>query len=98
MGEKENKKMLVIFAVIVSMLLVILISILALDVPAIPVCVVVLLVAGISICLQDVPIWLHALAVVALVLAGFFTGNIIFMLLCSIIYVVGIFAFKFLRG
>lgn len=97
MGETENKKMLILFGVIVVTLLVILTSILGLGMPPVPVCVIVLLEAGIVVCLHDVPIWLHALVVIAQMIAGFATGNMIFMLLCCVIYLVGILALRLLR-
>lgn len=97
MQETENKKMLILFGVIVTTLLVILVSILKLDIPAVPVCVIVLLEAGIVVCLHDVPIWLHGLVVIAQVIAGFATGKAVFMLLCCVIYLVGILALRLLR-
>ena len=98
MGETENKKMLILFGVIVATLLVILTSILALGIPAVPVCVIVLLEAGIAVCLHDVPIWLHGLVVLAQVIAGLATGKLVFMLLCCVIYLVGILGFKLVRN
>lgn len=97
MGETENKKMLILFGVIVTTLLVILVSILGFGIPAVPVCVIVLLEAGIVTCLHDVPIWLHGIVVIAQVAAGFATGNAVFMLLCCVIYLVGILALRLLR-
>ena len=98
MEAVENKKMLVLFGVIVTTLLVILTSILALGVPAIPVCIIVLLEVGIVATLHDVPIWLHGAVVIAQIVAGALVGNLIFMILCAIIYLVGIFSFRFFRG
>ena len=98
MQATENKKMLILFGMIVTTLLVILTSILWLNIPAVPVCVIVLLEAGIVACLHDVPIWAHGVVVAAQIIAGVLTGNIVFMLLCSVMYVVGIFALKFYRA
>lgn len=97
MGETENKKMLILFGVIVVTLLVILTSILWLGMLPVPVCVIILLEAGIIVCLHDVPIWLHGLVVIGQMVAGFATDNLIFMLLCCVIYLVGIFALRFMR-
>lgn len=96
MGETENKKMLILFGVIVTTLLVILVSILGLNMSPVPVCVIVLLEAGIVACLHDVPIWLHGLVIVAQVVAGVLTGNIVFMILCCVMYLVGILALRLL--
>ena len=96
-GIQENQSMLILFVVIVAALAVILISIMALDIAAIPVCAIVLLEAGIAACLHDVPIWLHALVVIAQVIVGVLSGMLVFMLLCAVIYVAAIFSFRFIR-
>lgn len=97
MEKTENRKLLIVFGIIVTALLVILASILGLHIPAVPVCVIVLLEAGMAVCLHDVQIWLHGLVIAAQVIAGVVTGNVVFMLLCCVIYLVGIFALKYLR-
>lgn len=97
MLSTENKKMLILFGIIVTTLLVILAAILWLEIPAVPVCVIVLLEAGIIACLHDVPIWVHGLAIALQIVAGVLTGNLIFMLLCGVMYVAGILALKFYR-
>ena len=76
MGETENKNMLVLFGVIVAALLVILISILGLDVPVVPVCVIVLIEAALAVCLQ--------------IVAGILCHNIIFVVMCVVLYLLGI--------
>lgn len=98
MGETNNKKMLVLFGVIVAALLVILVSIMGLGVPAAAVCVIVVIEAALAACLHDVPIWLHGLVVVAQIIAGIVTGQIIFIILCVIIYLVGILTLRFMRS
>lgn len=97
MGETENKKMLILFGVIVTTLLVILVSILGLSMSPVPVCVIVLLEAGMVACLHDVPIWLHGLVIIAQIVAGVLTGHVIFMLLCCVMYLVGILALRLSR-
>lgn len=94
----ENKKMLVLFGVIMIVLFVILLSILWLKLPAVSVCMLVLLEAGIVVCLQDVPIWLHGAAILLQLAAGALTGKLIFMLLCVVMYCAGIFTLKFYRN
>lgn len=93
----ENKQMLILFGVIVAALLVILVSIMGLHVPVVPVCVIVLIEAALAVCLHDVPIWLHGLVVIAQVVAGVLCGNTIFIVLCAVIYLVGILALKAIR-
>lgn len=94
---QENKSMLLLFAVIVAALAVILVSILVLDVPAIPVCIIVFLEAGMALCLHDVPIWLHGLVVIAQVIAGVLCGSTVFILLCAVVYLIGILTLRFIR-
>ena len=59
---EDNKQYLLLFGVIVVALAAILASILALKIPVVPVCLIIVLEAGIAVCLHDVPIWLHGRA------------------------------------
>lgn len=94
---RENKSMLILFGVIVAVLLVILISIITLQMSVVPVCVIVVIEAALAVCLHDVPIWLHGLVVIAQIVAGILCGAIVFMVLCALIYVVGILALRYIR-
>lgn len=94
---EDNKQYLLLFAVIVAALAVILISILALKIPVVPVCIIVILEAVLAVCLHDVPIWLHGLVVIAEIAAGVLCTKVIFMTLCALVYVVGILSLKFIR-
>ena len=82
----ENQSMLMLFAAIVAALAVILTGIIALHMPVVPVCLIVLLETGIACCLHDVPIWLHAIAVIVQIIAGVLTGATVFMVLCGRIF------------
>lgn len=93
----ENKSMLILFGVIVAVLLVILVSIITLEVPVVPVCVIVLIEAALAVCLHDVPIWLHGLVVIAQIVAGILCGATVFMVLCALVYIAGILALRFIR-
>lgn len=95
---EDNRQYWILFAVIATVLAVILISILGLDISAVSVCIIIVLEAALAVCLQDVPIWLHGLAVAAQMTAGALCGKFIFMLLCSAVYVVSILALKFFRN
>lgn len=90
--------MLVLFGVIVAVLLTILYSILGLKMPAVPVCVLLLLEAGMALCLHDVPIWLHGLVLLVQVLVGILAGKLVFMILCAAMYLVFIFSLRFWRS
>lgn len=98
MEKIENKDMIVLFGVIVAALMVILIAIMGLDIPAVPVCVIVLLEVGIAACLHDVPIWLHGLVIIGQIVAGILAARVLFMVLCVVIYLLGILTLRFLRS
>ena len=70
---------------IVVALAAILVSILALKIPVVPVCLIIVLEAGIAVCLHDVPIWLHGLVVLVQIIAGAICGKLSVMRtgLCS---------------
>ena len=71
---EDNKQYLLLFGVIVVALAAILVSILALKIPVVPVCLIIVLEAGIAVCLHDVPIWLHGLVVLVQIIAGAICG------------------------
>ena len=98
MNKIENKDMIVLFGVIVAALMVILIAILGLDIPAVPVCLIVLIEAALVICLHDVPIWLHGLVLIAQIVAGILTDRLLFIVLCIVIYLLSILTLRFLRS
>lgn len=98
MRENENKDMIILFGVIAASILVILISILGLDIPVVPVCVLVLIEAALAACLHDVPIWVHILTIVVQLVAGILCGNTVFIILCLVIYVLGILSFRFAKA
>ncbi len=95
---EDNKQYLALFAVIVAALLVILISILALKLPVVAICIMVLIEAGLAACLQNEPIWLHGLIVLVEIIAGILCGKTVFMILLAALYVVGILVLKLLRS
>lgn len=93
----ENKSMLVLFCVIVAALAVILVSILVLKISALPVCLIVVIEAALAICLHDVPIWLHGLVVIVQLIGGILTGGLVFMMLCSVLYLLGMLTLRYIR-
>lgn len=98
MSEKDNKKMLALGGVIVASLLVILVSIIQLAIPASVVCIIVVIEAALAACLHDVPIWLHGLVLIGQLIAGVIVGQVIFIILCMIIYLISIFTLRFMRS
>ena len=95
-GElEENKSVLMLFLVIVAALAVILISILSLNAAAVPVCMIVVIEAALAVCLHDVP--LHGLVVIGQIVAGALSGNVIFIVMCAVLYVLCILTLRFIR-
>lgn len=88
----ENKQQITLFGVIAAALFVILIGIFVWKLPVVAICVLLLLEAGFAVCMQDVPVWVHGLAVIAQAAVGAIFGRMVFLLLCALFYVVGILA------
>lgn len=97
LADSETLSMLVLFAAIAAAIIVILVSIMVLKIPAITVCVIIVLEAAIAACLQNVPIWIHGLVVIIQGVAGYFTENSLFVVLCIVIYLLVSFAVRFMR-
>ena len=57
----------------------------------------VILTGIIACCLHDVPICLHAIAVIVQIIAGVLTGATVFMVLCVVEYLVGILCLRYVR-
>ena len=80
MGEianRDNKKMLILFAEVVAALATIL-AVLAMKIPVVPVCVIVLIEVAIAACLQEVPVWVHAVVAAVQLVAGVLCGRAVF--------------------
>lgn len=88
----ENKEHLTLFGVIVVALLIVIIGIVTCEVPVVWACLLILLEAAMAVCMQNVPIWLHGLVVIAQVVVGAVFGTVVYLVLCSFFYVVGILA------
>lgn len=87
---RENKQNIALFGIIIVALAVILVGILSWKFPVIPVCILVLIEAGLAVCLQDLPVWLHGAVLIAQLVLGLLCGSGTFILLCAIYYVVSI--------
>lgn len=90
-GKAELSAVLyLIFAVVV-----VLIAVLALKLPVVTVVLVVVIEAGLSICMHKVPLWLHVAVIVAELALGIFTKNVIFLILGAALYFAGVIALSF---
>lgn len=91
---KENKQLdiLIVFGLVVLAL--ILIATLALKLPVVPVCLAIVIEAGIAVMLHNVEIWVHGLAVVVQLVAGILIGRVGMMIICILLYVCAILALQ----
>lgn len=87
---KENKQQLALFGIIAAALVVILIGILVWKLPVVAVCIFVLLEAGLAVCLQNLPVWLHGAVLIAQLIMGLIFGNGLFLMVCAVFYVMSI--------
>ena len=55
-------------------------------------------VAAIAACLQEVPVWVHAVVAAVQLVAGAFCGRVVFCLLCILIYVFAILTLREARA
>lgn len=94
---EDNTQALVLFGVIIAALAVVLIGAFALKIAVAAVCVIVVLEAALAVCLHDVPIWLHGLVVIGQIVAGALCAKTVFMILCAVIYVIGILSLRVLK-
>lgn len=94
---KENEQQFVLFGMIVAALAVILLGILVWKLPVIPVCLIFVLEAGMTVCMQRVPIWAHGVMIAAQIILGALVGAVLFLLTCAVFYVMGILALGFSR-
>ena len=61
-------------------------------------CVIVLIEVAIAACLQEVPVWVHAVVAAVQLVAGAICGRVVFCLLCILIYVFAILTLREARA
>ena len=71
-------------------------SVLLLHVPGLAVFLVLALEIAIAFCMHKAPLYLHVGVVAAEVILGVTTKNVIFLILCSLVYFCTVLAFHFL--
>ncbi len=91
LGKAEISLILyVIFAVVVF-----LISAFALKVPIVTVIFIVLIQAGLALCMHKAPLWLHVVAIAAELALGIFTKNVVLLILAALLYFAGVVVLSF---
>lgn len=89
MTEKltNNKMMLAVAAFALVTLAMIVIGIMALKVPEVAMCVLIIIEAGIAVMLHHAELWLHGVLVLAEVIVGIAIGKAVLIILCAVVYV-----------
>lgn len=92
---KANKRLISLISFVVMAIIVNLISIFALNVSVVPVCCLIILEAGLAVCMHKAEIWVHGFLLLAQIIAGILTGNIILMVMCVIMYALALISLEF---
>lgn len=93
--KEKKKELIALGGALAAFVAIILISMFALKIPVVAVCVILILNVGIACCLHHEPVWLHGLVLLAELVAGILCKKIIFILLCMVIYVIAILALRY---
>ena len=83
--EKKTLAALPLFVLVAA--IVIVIGVCVLKVPVVPLCVLVILEAGIAVMLHHAELWVHGVLIVVELIAGAACGRIVLALLCAVLYV-----------
>lgn len=83
---KGNKLLYVLISFVAVAAIVIVIGICALHVPVVPMCVLVMIEAGIAVMLHKAELWLHGVLVLAEIIVGVLAGKTVLILLCALVY------------
>jgi hypothetical protein len=91
---KENPWIGIAIVYAAAVLVLILVGVLAWNEPIVPVCLALMLEAGIAIMLHNVELWIHGAAVMVELVAGILIGRVRLMILCVILYALTIAALQ----
>jgi hypothetical protein len=94
---KENRQLDVAIIFAAAVLVLILVGTLALGEPVVPVCIALMIEAGIAILLHNMELWIHGAALVIQLVAGVLIGRTGLMVLCIILYAFTIAALQMLE-
>lgn len=84
---KDSRMVLPIVLFALITLVIIVIGIAVLNVPAVAMCVLIILETGLAVMFHHAELWLHGVLVIAEVIAGILAGKAILIVLCAVIYV-----------
>lgn len=91
----ENKGLIMLCAFVLLAVLTIVLGLLVFHIPAVTVCLVIVIEALLAVCLHNVPVWVHGIVLVAEVALGIYVRLPVFMILAAICYVLAILLLKF---
>ena len=84
--KEEKKSLIALLAFVFVTAAVIVLGICLLEVPVVPLCVLVILEAGIAVMLHHAELWIHAVLVIIEMIAGAVSGTILLTALCAVVY------------
>lgn len=84
---KDSRMVLPIALFVLITLVMIVIGIAALKVPAVAMCVLIILEVGLAVMFHHAELWLHGVLVLAEVIAGILAGKAVLIVLCAVVYV-----------
>jgi lysylphosphatidylglycerol synthetase-like protein (DUF2156 family) len=91
---KENRQLDIAGVFAAAVLVLILVGTLAWEEPVVPVCIALMIEAGIAILLHNAELWIHGAAVVIQLVAGILIGRTSLMILCIVLYALTIAALQ----
>ena len=93
----ENQSLLAICGYVVAVAVVIILSLFVCKLPVVAVCFIVLIDTLMAVCLDNLPVWLHGIVMVAQIVAGAIFAQILFMVMSAILYLLAILVLKVVR-
>lgn len=91
----ENKSLIMLCVFVLLAVLTIVLGLVAFHIPAVTVCLAVVIEALLAVCLHHVPVWVHGIVIVAEVILGVCVSQVVFMILACLCYLAAIFTLKF---
>jgi len=97
MEAKKNIPLIAICAFALITVAMIILGIKVCNMPVVVVCLVVIIEAALAMCLQNIPIWVHGLVLIAELIVGILCELTAFVIFAAIVYVAAIVALHFIE-
>ena len=91
----QNKRLLSLILFVVLAVVVNLISIFVLKISIVPVCSIIIIEAGLAVCMHRAELWVHFFLILAQLIAGILSHNTVLMIMCVLLYVVALLSLEF---